>query len=74
MATGVWVIAHECGHQAFSKWQSVNDAVGLVLHSALLVPYYSWYEQRLSRYTTVLLSIVAYAFIAGSSSASTVQA
>jgi hypothetical protein len=36
------VIAHECGHQAFSKWQAVNDAVGLVLHSLLLVPYYSW--------------------------------
>ena len=42
VATGVWVIAHECGHQAFSKWQAVNDGVGLVLHSALLVPYYSW--------------------------------
>lgn len=42
VCTGLWVIAHECGHQAFSKWQAVNDAVGLVLHSALLVPYYSW--------------------------------
>ena len=42
VATGVWVIAHECGHQAFSQWQSVNDGVGLVLHSLLLVPYYSW--------------------------------
>lgn len=42
VGTGVWVIAHECGHQAFSKWQAVNDAVGLVLHSCLLVPYYSW--------------------------------
>ena len=75
VATGVWVIAHECGellldavshcicapsshrayasrlayintdvagHQAFSKWQAVNDGVGLVLHSCLLVPYYSW--------------------------------
>lgn len=42
VATGVWVIAHECGHQAFSKWQAVNDAVGLTLHSCLLVPYYSW--------------------------------
>ena len=30
------------GHQAFSKWQAVNDGVGLVLHSCLLVPYYSW--------------------------------
>lgn len=40
--TGVWVIAHECGHQAFSPWKRVNDAFGLVLHSALLVPYHSW--------------------------------
>jgi len=40
--TGVWVIAHECGHQAFSPWKSVNDGFGLVLHSLLLVPYYSW--------------------------------
>ena len=42
VCTGIWVVAHECGHQAFSKWQAVNDGVGLVLHSALLVPYYSW--------------------------------
>ncbi len=42
VATGVWVIAHECGHGAFSAHPRVNDAVGLVLHSALLVPYYSW--------------------------------
>nr|AEU04701.1 fatty acid delta-12-desaturase [Lobosphaera incisa] len=42
VATGVWVIAHECGHQAFSPYQWLNDAVGLVLHSCLLVPYYSW--------------------------------
>jgi omega-6 fatty acid desaturase (delta-12 desaturase) len=42
VATGVWVIAHECGHGAFSAHPRVNDAVGLVLHSLLLVPYYSW--------------------------------
>ncbi len=40
--TGVWVLAHECGHQSFSKWKWVNDAFGLVLHSALFVPYHSW--------------------------------
>ncbi|WCJ32411.1 Delta(12)-fatty-acid desaturase [Euphorbia peplus] len=40
--TGVWVIAHECGHHAFSDYQWVDDTVGLVLHSALLVPYFSW--------------------------------
>ncbi len=42
MLTGVWVVAHECGHGAFSDWQPVNDGVGLVLHSCLLVPYFSW--------------------------------
>ena len=32
--TGLWVIAHECGHQAFSEYKFVNNAVGWVLHSA----------------------------------------
>lgn len=40
--TGLWVIAHECGHQAFSDSKTINDTVGWVLHSALLVPYFSW--------------------------------
>jgi omega-6 fatty acid desaturase (delta-12 desaturase) len=40
--TGVWVLAHECGHQAFSPSKVVNDTVGWFLHSALLVPYFSW--------------------------------
>uniref|UniRef100_A0A7R9U6X6 SAP domain-containing protein n=1 Tax=Pinguiococcus pyrenoidosus TaxID=172671 RepID=A0A7R9U6X6_9STRA len=42
VCTGIWVIAHECGHQAFSPSKFVNDSVGWVLHSALLVPYHSW--------------------------------
>lgn len=40
--TGVWVVAHECGHQAYSTSKAINNAVGWVLHSALLVPYHSW--------------------------------
>lgn len=40
--TGLWVIAHECGHQSFSTSKTLNNAVGWVLHSALLVPYHSW--------------------------------
>ena len=40
--TGIWILAHECGHGAFSKSRRLNDAVGLCLHSSLLVPYYSW--------------------------------
>ncbi|EIW66753.1 hypothetical protein TREMEDRAFT_45585 [Tremella mesenterica DSM 1558] len=42
VATGVWVIAHECGHQGFSSSKRINNSVGWVLHSALLVPYHSW--------------------------------
>ncbi|KAF9236474.1 fatty acid desaturase-domain-containing protein [Melanogaster broomeanus] len=41
-ATGLWVIAHECGHQAFSESKFINNTVGWVLHSALGVPYHSW--------------------------------
>jgi omega-6 fatty acid desaturase (delta-12 desaturase) len=40
--TGLWVIAHECGHQAFSTSKWVNNLVGTILHSALLVPYHPW--------------------------------
>ena len=40
--TGIWVLAHECGHRAFSPSTAINDAFGIVLHSALLVPYHSW--------------------------------
>merc|ERR1711988_1475593 len=42
VCTGVWVIAHECGHQSFSESKFLNDTLGWVLHSSLLVPYHSW--------------------------------
>ena len=41
-ATGLWVVAHECGHGAFSTDERLQDCIGFVLHSALLVPYFSW--------------------------------
>ena len=40
--TGLWVLAHECGHQSFSPSKTLNDSVGWICHSALLVPYFSW--------------------------------
>ncbi|OTB09737.1 hypothetical protein K445DRAFT_362239 [Daldinia sp. EC12] len=39
---GLWILAHECGHGAFSAHRGLNDTVGWVLHSALGVPYFSW--------------------------------
>ena len=40
--TGVWVLAHECGHQSFSDSEFANNLVGTICHSALLVPYHAW--------------------------------
>jgi hypothetical protein len=42
VAMGLWVLAHECGHGAFSKNKTIQDTVGYILHSLFLVPYYSW--------------------------------
>ncbi|KAI9249322.1 delta-12-fatty acid desaturase [Sporodiniella umbellata] len=40
--TGIWIIGHECGHQAFSQSKMINNSVGFVLHTFVLVPFYSW--------------------------------
>ncbi len=42
IAVGLWVLAHECGHRAFSENNRLQDTIGFILHSALLVPYFSW--------------------------------
>ena len=42
VATGLWVLAHECGHGAFGRSRRVQNAIGFVLHSSMLVPYFSW--------------------------------
>ncbi|KAM3289017.1 delta(12)-fatty-acid desaturase FAD2 [Capsicum chacoense] len=47
VCTGIWLIVHECGHNAFSNYPWVDDTVGFILHSAVLVPYFSWkYSHR----------------------------
>jgi|EP00324_Dicrateria_rotunda_P009597 omega-6 fatty acid desaturase (delta-12 desaturase) len=40
--TGLWVIAHECGHGGFTDSRLVNDVCGWLIHSSLLTPYFSW--------------------------------
>lgn len=42
VATGLWVLGHECGHHAFSNNNFLNESLGYILHTALLVPYFSW--------------------------------
>lgn len=41
-ATGMWVVAHECGHRAFSDNTKLQNTVGYIFHTLLLVPYFSW--------------------------------
>ncbi|KAJ5653853.1 hypothetical protein N7490_000856 [Penicillium lividum] len=54
VGVGFWILAHECGHGAFSLYPWVNDMIGFTLHSALLVPYFSWKttHARHHRYTS----------------------
>jgi fatty acid desaturase len=40
--TGIWELAHEAGHGALSENKFINHTMGLLIHSALLVPYHSW--------------------------------
>ncbi|KAF6002340.1 linoleoyl-CoA desaturase [Cyanidiococcus yangmingshanensis] len=42
VATGAWVAAHECGHGAFCDNAWLQNLIGFMLHSSLLVPYFSW--------------------------------
>jgi len=42
LATGPWVIGHECGHNAFCDQEWLQTLVGYSFHTALLVPYFSW--------------------------------
>ncbi|KAI1253551.1 hypothetical protein MGN70_005761 [Eutypa lata] len=41
--TGLWVLAHECGHGSFAPGQPlVANSVGFAVHSALMLPYFAW--------------------------------
>ncbi|KAI5921528.1 Delta(12) fatty acid desaturase [Camillea tinctor] len=42
VGVGIWILAHECGHGAFSVHRGLNDTIGWALHSLVGVPYFSW--------------------------------
>nr|XP_018909258.1 PREDICTED: delta(12) fatty acid desaturase FAD2-like [Bemisia tabaci] len=42
VAFGLWFHGHECIHDAFSNHKWINDAVGFVVFTGLLVPYFPW--------------------------------
>ncbi|EGP84094.1 uncharacterized protein MYCGRDRAFT_101437 [Zymoseptoria tritici IPO323] len=51
--TGIWIVAHECGHGGLYTSNWANDIVGYTLHTSLLVPYFPWKytHARHHRYT-----------------------
>eukprot|EP00918_Siedleckia_nematoides_P027645 GHVU01059576.1.p1 GENE.GHVU01059576.1~~GHVU01059576.1.p1 ORF type:complete len:364 (-),score=18.31 GHVU01059576.1:481-1572(-) len=38
----IFVVGHDCGHGSFSRSEWINNTVGNILHSPLLVPFYQW--------------------------------
>ncbi|KAL4800659.1 fatty acid desaturase-domain-containing protein [Aspergillus venezuelensis] len=62
VGTGIWILAHECGHGSFSPYTTVNDVIGWALHSLLMVPYFSWKitHARHHRYTNNMIRDTAF--------------
>ncbi|KAK9048799.1 hypothetical protein SSX86_032235 [Deinandra increscens subsp. villosa] len=43
----LWLLAHDMGHHSFSEHEWLDDALGFIIHSALLTPYFSFkYSHR----------------------------
>ena len=42
MFWALFVVGHDCGHQSFSANKALNDFVGNIVHSSIMVPYHGW--------------------------------
>ncbi|KAJ7200843.1 fatty acid desaturase-domain-containing protein [Mycena pura] len=49
---GIWCLGAQAGHDALSPHPLVNAALGLLLHSFVLTPYYSWRATHRAHHAT----------------------